>query len=289
MKEVWTIKKTIEWGTGYFAKQGIESPRLTIEYLLADLLKKKRIELYVAFERSLNPEELAQLKERIQRRAKREPLQYILGEVDFFDSVFKVSPAVLIPRPETELLVERLVQLIQKDFVEKASISILDLGTGSGAIGLSLAKAFFQAQLTAVDLSEKALAVARENAAALALTDRTRFLCGSWFEPLESDAKFDLIVSNPPYVSEKEFEQLQEEVKCFEPKEALVAGPSGLEMVEAIIPKAGSYLKERGILAFEVGLGQAEKVKTLMEEQNFKNVEVIPDLNKIDRIVIGRR
>lgn len=289
MKDVWTIKKTLDWGANYFENNEIESPRLNIEHLLAEVLQKKRIDLYVEFERILTPEELANLKEFIQRRVKREPLQYILGTVPFCDSLFKVAPGVLIPRPETELLVEKLTERIQQQFVEQSKITVVDLGVGSGCIGLSLIKPFFQAELHGVDLSEAALSQAKENADSLELVDRAHFYLGHWFEPLEETVhgSVDLIVSNPPYVREEDFEGLQPEVKDFEPKQALVSGQTGLEMYEQIIPQAGAHLRDGGLLAFEVGFQQAEKVKELMEANQFKNVEVIPDLSEIDRIVIG--
>ncbi len=291
MNEIWTIKKTLAWGTNYFDKNGVESPRLNIEHLLAEILQKKRIELYVEFDRQLNPKELASLKESIQRRVKKEPLQYILGYVEFSDLTFTVRPEVLIPRPETELLVEKLTAIIKDFFIEQNKIRIVDLGVGSGCIGLSLIKPFFQAELIGVDVSQEALSLARENAEANELTERAQFLKGSWLAPLKEKSiePVDLIVSNPPYVTEAEFQDLQPEVKDFEPKLALVSGETGLEMYEQIIPEAKDHLKENGMLAFEVGMGQSEKVKNLMEANGFKDVEVTHDLNNIDRIVIGKK
>lgn len=290
-KDVWTIKRMLDWGSGYFSQNQVENPRLNIEHLLAGILNKKRIELYVEFERVLNGDELSRLKTQIQKRVKGEPLQYILGNAEFYHSAFKVAPGALIPRPETEMLVDEVVQEAFEPFSELERAEILDLGAGCGNIGLSVIKALPNAFLTAVDISEAALALARNNAADLGLTGRCRFFQGSWFEPLPEEAKgkFHIIVSNPPYVSEKEFETLETQVKDFEPREALVGGSSGLEQYELIIPQAASYLTDLGVLAFEVGMGQAQKVKDRMEENQFKDVKIIPDLAGIDRIVMGHK
>lgn len=292
MNDAWTIKKVLDWGTGYFTQNKVVNPRLNIEHLLATMLNKKRIELYVEFERKLNKEELAHLKESIQRRVKGEPLQYILGQTDFYDSTFKVGPGVLIPRPETEILVDQLIQLIQEKFPNENPVRVVDLGTGSGNIALSLAKALPWTEVLAVDCSQEALNVAQENSTALKLTDRVQFFCGDWFDPLQSQLKekpAHLIVSNPPYVTEVEFEGLDKEIKEFEPREALVAGQTGLEMSERICSQASSYLCDSGLLAFEVGRGQGALVKALMQSHRFDDIRIIKDLAEIDRVVLGTK
>jgi len=287
MKEIWTIKKVLDWGAGYFSQNNVESPRLNIEHLLAELLRKKRIDLYVEFERQLTQEELAQLKEQIQRRVKGEPLQYILGQTDFYDSSFIVGPGVLIPRPETEILVDELLKRIQEKFTQP--IQLIDIGTGSGNIALSLIKALHGAKAIAVDISQEAINLAQTNAEKLELTDRIQFFCGDGLKPLKATQlePVEVIVSNPPYVTEEEFLGLDRQIKEFEPREALVAGKNGLEYYESFISEAPSFLVSGGILAFEVGKGQAQKVEEWISAAGFSEVNRIPDMAGIERVVIG--
>lgn len=291
MPETWTLKKMIEWGSAYFSKHAVESPRLNIEHLLAALLKKKRIELYVDHERQLKPDELATLKEMIQRRVKGEPLQYILGETEFYSSVIKVNPSVLIPRPETELLVERVLQEVAARFANIAPLRLFDLGTGSGNIALTLAQELPQAEIYAVDISAPALAAAHENAQRLGLAERLQFLCGDWFDPLAALAhpQAHVIICNPPYVAASEFDALPREIRDHEPRAALVAGTTGLEMYEKIIPQAPRHLLPGGLLAFELGKGQAPAVQKLLQAHGFVDVSITKDYSGIERIITGIR
>ena len=230
---------------------------------------------------------LLQIYEYLRRRAAREPLQYILGYTEFHGLKIKVGPGVLIPRPETELLVEEAVKTVHTSHF--TSLRILDLCTGSGCIALALAREFPDAQVYGTDTSEVALTYARENA------DRNRmqnviFLKGSLFDPLKnSDLKFDVIISNPPYIKKDEIGNLQPEITDWEPGEALDGGEDGLDYYKMLIPEAGNYLKENGYLVLEIGIGQSDEVKWMAEEAGFQDIIVIRDYSGIERILIAKK
>ena len=230
---------------------------------------------------------LLQIYEYLRRRAAREPLQYILGYAEFHGLKIKVGPGVLIPRPETELLVEEAIKTVHTSHF--TSLRILDLCTGSGCIALALAREFPDAQVYGTDTSEVALTYARENA------DRNRiqnvtFLKGSLFDPLKNlDLKFDVIVSNPPYIKRDEIGNLQPEITDWEPGEALDGGEDGLDYYKMLIPEAGDYLKENGYLVLEIGIGQSDEVKWMEEEAGFQDIIVIRDYSGIERILIAKK
>ncbi len=243
---------------GFFAQAGLEKPRLEAEWLLAAVLDCKRLELYLQFDRPMTPDILDRLRPLVRRRAQREPLQYILGESDFFSLKLQVDRRVLIPRPETEGLVERIIERT----AGKVPGRVLDLGTGSGAIALALAQAFPASTVVAVERSPDALVVARKNADRNGLADRVRFVEGTWFGPLEAEI-FDLIVSNPPYLSREEWSDSQPEVREHEPFPALVAEESGRSDLEEILCRAPAHLSAGGLLALETGIAQ----HTLLSER----------------------
>jgi len=279
---MWTILKLLEWTTDYFAKHGIESPRVDAELLLSHILKKKRIELYLDFEKVVSENDLSSFKALIQRRIKREPLQYITGEVNFYGITIKVTPDVLIPRPETELLVEHVLQVTS----HKSQVTILDLCTGSGCIIAALAGKLPMARFVGVDISEAALAIARENTERW--KDRIELLCGDLFEPLLCNdlPQFDIIASNPPYVPEGELSSLQPEVRDFEPREALIAGKDGLEIIIKIINNAHNFLKPGGHLIMEIGDKEADSVRRLIADTgHYNEPEVIRDYGGMERII----
>ena len=230
---------------------------------------------------------LLQIYEYLRRRAAREPLQYILGYTEFHGLKIKVGPGVLIPRPETELLVEEAVKTVHTSHF--TSLRILDLCTGSGCIALALAREFPDSEIYGTDTSEVAIRYAEEN------VDRNRiknvtFLKGNLFDPLKnSDNKFDVIISNPPYIRRADMENLQPEIKDWEPGEALDGGEDGLDYYKMIIPESKNYLKENGYLVLEIGIGQSDEVKWMAEETGFKDIIVIRDYSGIERILIAKK
>lgn len=231
--------------------------------------------------------------EYLSRLEKNEPLAYIVGSQPFMGLKFFVDKNVLIPRPETELLVEEIVAIVNswKPATESRSdrdgfLNILDIGSGSGAIAISLAKHLAKLKITAVDVSDKALEIAKRNAEENKVTDQIEFLHGNLFEPLENK-KFDIIVSNPPYIPTKIIETLEPNVKDYEPREALDGGADGLDVIRQIVAQAPKYLKPSGILAIEIGFDQSSRVKELLKQNNFKDIRIIKDYAGIERIIIS--
>ncbi len=285
----WTILDLIQWTTAYFKSHSIESPRLTVELLLAHVLGIERIDLYARFDQPLTAEELAKFKQLIKRRLKREPVGYILGHKDFWDITVAVDPNVLIPRPETELLVESALDLIPEN-TEARKLRILDLGTGSGAVILSLAAARPGHLFYASDADPPALAVARQNVLSNQLADRVDFFAGSWFAPIHPEIKFDLIVSNPPYIPAAEISGLAPEICNYEPVLALDGGADGLRAIRHIIETAPAYLRPEGRLLLEFGNGHAEKLQGLIEAvKGIQLFQVIKDYSGYDRVVVAGR
>ncbi len=277
-----TVLEVRDKTVAYFEKAGIESSKNEAERLMAETLGIKRLELFLNYGKPLAEEELAALRERIRRRAKREPLQYILGYWDFHDIRLQLQPGVLIPRPETELLVEAVIHRVK----EIENPRIVDLGTGSGAIALALAKALPQAKVLAVERSPEALAQARANAEALGLRERVAFRSGNWLDGLELEA--DCIVSNPPYLTEAEWSEAQPEVRDHEPKEALVAEDAGMADLKAIVSEARSQLAEGGFIALEMGIDHGPAMRAHAEECGYRDVEVLKDDSHRDRFLFGK-
>lgn len=276
-----TVLEVIKKTTDFFAGKGIESPRLNAELLVGHALGLKRMQLYLQFERPLTASELEAIRPLVRRRGQREPVQYIVGETEFCGLKLKVDRRALIPRPETE----RLLELVTTRAVSLPA-SILDLGTGSGAIALGLAKHYSAAQVTAVDRSEEALALARENAVASGLADRVTFLRSDWFAAVAPEARFDLIVANPPYLSEEEAARTAPEVNGHEPAQALAAGEDGLADLRVILATAPRFLAPGGWLALETGIAQHAELLRLAAEAGFKRTESQPDLTGRDRFLL---
>jgi release factor glutamine methyltransferase len=275
-----TVLEVLQSTTAYFKKREVESPRLNAEHLLAHVLNRKRIELYLEFERVLTEEELAPLRGLVRRRGQGEPLQYLLGTVEFCGRVFLCDKRALVPRPETEQLVELL-----KSQISHPASRILDVGTGSGVIALSLAANFPEATVAATDISDDALALARENAERLGLTNRVEFLTGDLL--LSVNHVYDLIVANLPYVAVVDRPVLSREV-LHDPEVALFGGERGDEMVRKLIEAAPSRLKSGGLLALEIGLGQADDLSALMAEKNYHDITSIRDYGGVMRFLFGR-
>lgn len=281
-----TILKTLTIAAEQFEKAGVDSPRLTAELLLADVLSCKRIDLYLRFDQPLANDERAAFGERYKRRLAREPLQYIIGSASFCGLDFEVNPAVLIPRPETEELTEEIAQICDKKSSSQA-LHILDIGTGSGCIAITLAKRFPFAAVTAIDISAEAVAVARRNAERHGVQN-IAFEVADIFDDNAVRGTFDMIVSNPPYVSREAIEATQAEVRDFEPRLATTDNADGLTFYRRIVGIAPAYLNAGGILAFEVGIGQARHVQDILEASGF-SASVKKDLANIDRMVIASR
>ena len=281
--EPWTIKKILDWTTEHFKKHRIEDPHLEAEILLAHALKSERIKLYIDFEKEPDKMGLEVFKGYIARRIKREPTAYITGHKYFMSLDLKVTPDVLIPRPETELLIENAVEL-SRAFDQK--ISALDIGTGSGAIAVSLAKFIDNIEVYATDSSKKALDVALENAKKHKVEGKIKFFEADLFP--KDGQKFDIIISNPPYIKTSDISGLQPEVKDFEPTTALDGGADGLEYYRRIIHAAGNYLKEGGFLLLEIGADQSIPVTGIINEKlRSKNVLMKKDIRGLDRVVIA--
>ncbi len=279
------IKKT----TPYFEKQGIESPRLTIELLLAHLLKKKRMDLYLEFERELDEATLVKLREMVKRRVAGEPLQYITGEVEFCGLKLLVDKRVLIPRPETELLVEAVAKRLKAESGErKAGAKIVEVGTGSGCIAIALAKKLPEAEITAVDVSPEALEVARGNGKLHQVEKNVRFLESDLLQALPDSFVVEAIVSNPPYIADGELAKLPKEVRDFEPVRALAAGEDGLKVIRRLVMDAKRILSPSGFMALEIGAGQRVAVEEIFGQQGFVVVEVVKDLQGHERVIVAQ-
>ena len=280
MTERWTILKLLQWTADYFRGKGVESPRLDAELLLSATLEMDRVALYVNFERPLNTDELTYYREKVRRRANREPLQYILGETEFWSLPFTVNPSVLIPRADTEVLVEEALKRID------GCSTVLDIGTGSGAVAVALAHEKPGLSVTALDCSECALEVARGNARRNGVEERITCLAGD-LNSLPS-GPFDMIVSNPPYIPSRDWEQLMPEVRDHEPRLALDGGDDGLEAYRRIAVQAVQVLLPGGWLLVEVGIGQATVVNALFRAAGLTGVEQRNDYAGIPRVVMGQ-
>lgn len=284
--ESWTVLKILRWTTGYFEKQGIDSPRVDAEVLLADLLEMERIELYANFNRPMVDDELAAYRKRIKRRAAGEPCAYIVGYREFWSITLQVDQRVLIPRPDTETLVREALDIIE----EHAPQTVVDVGTGSGAVAIALGSEHPDLQIAATDADEEALDVARQNVETHGLDETISLAHGDLLDAVDDDQKpVDLIVSNPPYVAETERDDLQPDVRDFEPTDALFAGEDGLDVIRRLVPDAFDTLAPGGWLLFEIGYRQGDAARDILTDAGFQHVEVIPDYGDRDRVAKGRR
>lgn len=282
---LWTIQRLLAWTTQYFQNHEIESPRLDAELLLAKVLHKQRIFLYTDFEEIVNPEELALFKSFIQKRVKGISTAAIIGEKEFMGLTFHVNEDVLIPRPDTETWLEKVIQYHRND----GAIEVADLGTGSGAILLSFLYYCKEAKGIGIDISEKALAVAKENGKELAMEERSAWTLGDYIDALPEGVLYDGILSNPPYIPREDIAHLQEEVK-HEPMLALYGGEDGLVFYRRLAEKAAAHLKEGGFLAVEFGIHQWEDILSLLKETGeFEDFEVIKDYGDIERAIYCRK
>lgn len=281
--EMLTVLEIIKRTTEFFARKEIASPRLNAELLIGHALGLKRMELYLQFERPLTEGELEKIRPLVRRRGQHEPVQYILGQAEFHGLRLKVDPRALIPRPETEQLVELVMTACSHP-----PARLVDLGTGSGAIALTLAKNFPDADVTATDIDVETLALARENAVASGLTQRVRFVQSDWFSSLPAEGRYDVIVSNPPYLSAQESAEAPAEVREFEPPGALVAMDEGFAALRVIIATAGRFLSPGGLLALETGCTQHPGLLECLAIAGFTHRESRPDLTGRDRFLLAR-
>ena len=283
-KPVWTILKILDWTKQYFKNKGVENPRLDAEVLLCAVLKCERIKLYTNFDQPLEEEELAKYREYVQRRGKMEPLAYIVGHKEFLNSDFKVTTDTLVPRPETELLVEELIRMNET----KGPREILDIGCGSGAILLSLLKELPEARGLGIDINPGAVAVTMENAQSLQLEERCAVLVSDLYQNILPDDKFNLIVSNPPYIPTADIATLAQDVQK-EPRQALDGGPDGLDYYKKILEQINDHLLPTGMAAFEIGIGQGEQVAELCRAAGFSITTIGKDYGHIDRMVFATK
>jgi len=286
----WTIQKLLTWITDYLTKNGVDAPRLSADMLLSHVLELTRIELYTQYNNAVAKEHLDRLHELVKRAGQHEPVAYLVGRTEFYSLGLEVNAHCLIPRPETELLVQKAIEFLR---TRSGVQHVCDLCTGSGCIAVAIAKNFPEAKVTATDISDAALAVAARNVEKHQLEDRVELLCGDLFEPLVPHldvTQWDLIVCNPPYVSTAEYETLEKNVKDYEPKLALMAGDDGLDVYRRIGKSIGRYLKPGGALLLEIGYAQGPAVRELLTETAlFAEITVEKDVHNNDRIVTVRR
>jgi len=279
-----TVLESLNLSSDYLQKYGIESPRINAELLLASILNCKRLDLYLAFDKPLSEEELVKYRDFIKRRGKFEPLQYITGSVEFYGIEIKVNPSVLIPRAETEILIDSVVEQVNT----KEEINIVDIGCGSGNIAIALAVNIPNCKVFGIDISKDALKISTENAKASRVMNNTEFyqkdILTCNFQDLP---KMDIIVSNPPYVSEEKFAALQNEIKYFEPNFAVTDFSDGYKFYRAISEKAKLLLKPGGKIFFELSENQHIKVKEIMEASGIKDININKDYLNIERVIYG--
>lgn len=282
--KAWRVLDLIQWTTEYFKRYDIPSPRLDAELLLSHVLGTNRLQLYLRFEMPVFPEHLVSFRELIKKRAVYTPVSYLTSRKEFYSLEFHVDSRVLIPRPETEVLVENVLQ------AQEAPCQLMDIGTGSGAIAIGLAVNRPEWEILATDVSAGALEVAQKNAVAHKCADRLTFLRGNLFEPLEGlpNPQFDWIVSNPPYVSTAEYPSLPPDVRDHEPETALLAGDDGLDIILGILEGAPQFLKPGGRVGLEIGHNHSQDVQHIVQSNSaYSECQVITDYSSVERVVIA--
>jgi release factor glutamine methyltransferase len=293
-KDVWTVGRLLTWTTEWLTSRGSDSPRLDAEVLLASVRGCPRIALYTAFDVPVNDDERARFRSLVKRRGEGEPVAYLVGNREFFSLSFAVSPAVLVPRPETEGLVVRVLDLHPAAEPKGPRLRIVDVGTGSGAIAVTLAatlaKRLQQAEFVATDISSAALSVARENAQRHGVADQIEFVECDLLDDPRVAGPWDVIVSNPPYVREDEFDALPRDVRLHEPRTALVAGPTGVEVIARLVASAAQKLAPGGWLVMEVGPATASAAEAIVVAESELVLEpTLKDMAGLPRIVQARR
>lgn len=279
---IWTVAALLQWTEKHFVDKGMETPRLDAQVLLAHALGWKRPDLYVRYDYVPSEPERARFRELVTKRAAGSPVAYLVGYKEFFLHRFEVTQDVLIPRPATETLVVTALDILKN----VSNSSVLDLGTGSGAIAISIAAQCKSCNVTATDISDAALAVARRNAQTHGVSDRIAFVQCDLFDALSKEPAFDLIVSNPPYIPTGDIASLDIGVRMYEPHLALDGGADGYRVVERILRQAATYLRSKGMLLLEVGATQAGPVVELSQTHGWRHVKTVKDENRIPRVVV---
>lgn len=286
----WTVGRLLTWTTDYLKQHGAASPRLDAEVLLATARGCERIQLYTSFDEDVDEDVRATFRDFVRRRAAGEPVAYLVGQREFFSLSFAVTPDVLIPRPETEHLVVEALDLIKVYPTSDQPLAVADVGTGSGAIAVSIAKHAASCHVTAIDICDEAIQVARSNAQRHKVLERVELLVGDLLSGLPPEPQFDFVVSNPPYVSQAELEMLTDDVKRFEPHLALVGGESGTELIARLIPQAAERLRDGGWLLIEFSPMVEEAThQLLVDDGRFQGMQTIKDLAGLPRIVRAQR
>lgn len=285
--ESWTIGRLLQWTTDYLKQRGADSPRLDAEVLLAHALGCQRIQLYTAFEQPPSEPARTAFRELVRRRAEGTPVAYLVGRREFYSLSFQVTPEVLIPRPETEFLVIRLLDLAMP---ADRAWAIADVGTGSGILAVCAAKRLPNSRVTSIDISPEALEVARKNAEQHAVTEQIEPVAGDLFAGVPADRSFDFIISNPPYVTESEYEALPRDIRAYEPRRALVAGPRGTEVIERLANEAGDRLTPGGWLLIEISPQLEGPVRAIFDaDDRYELGTTLKDLGGLPRVIQARR
>ena len=286
----WSIQKLLNWICDYFTEKQVDSPRLSAELLLSEVLQIPRINLYTNFDSNVSQDRLDELHRLVKRCCEHEPLAHLIGRTEFYSLDIKVSSDCLIPRPETELLVERAIGFLQN---RDGPQLVCDLCTGSGCIAVAIAVNFHDAQFIATDICDAALSMAAKNVENHKLSERIKLVCGDLFDPIIEgidETSFDLIVCNPPYVSADEYDKLDRNVKDYEPRKALYAGNDGLDVYTRLIEQTDRFLKPDGAMMLEIGYNQAEQVNGLLEKTNaFAEIKIETDYADNDRIAVAKK
>jgi release factor glutamine methyltransferase len=286
----WTIKALLEWIDPFLKEKGVDAPRLCAELLICHVLKKERIQLYTEFDYVLTPAQLTTLRALVKRASEHEPVAYLVGKTEFYSLELAVSPACLIPRPETELLVQHSIEYLRG---QQGQTRMLDLCTGSACIAVAVAKNVPETRIIATDICDEALSMAAKNVEKYGLGNRVQLLSGDLFDPILpalDNGRFDLIVSNPPYVTDAEMAGLDANVRDYEPVKALQAGTQGLDVIERILERAAEFLTDQGALMMEIGYQQRARVETLLSSTGrFGAARFAKDHQGHDRIVMAER
>ncbi len=282
----WTTRRLLGWTTQHFEKHRLDSPRLSAEMLLSHVLEVSRIKLYMDQDRPASELERAAFRSLVERAIAHEPVDYLVGHTLFYSLMLKVSPAVLIPRPSTETIIDHVLQHSRSTPGLNSPI-IADIGTGSGAIAITLAKNLPESHIIATDVSEDALAIAKTNATEHGVADRIEFRCGSLLEPFGEAQKLHYLISNPPYISDKEFEAVEPNVKNYEPHLALRGGEDGLDLLRVLIDQAQAYLETDGQLILEFAASQDQAMQKLAKKAGFDPVNILADHEGFPRVLVA--
>lgn len=281
-----TINELINWSTQYLKENGVKNPRTSSEILLSFTLNLKRIDLYLKYDEIINKEKVTNFKEFIKRRAQKEPLQYIIGITEFMSIPFKVNPTVFIPRPETELLVEQIMDISKRKWKNEKVVNILDIGTGSGNIAISFAKYINNSHIIAIDISDDILKIAEENAKMNDVTEKITFKKLSIFDANQIDFEnINIVASNPPYISLNDYLNLEDEVRHYEPEICLQDYGNGLTFFKIICEKSKEWLIDNGFLFMEMGFGESQDVYNIIKSYGFSNIKILKDYQQIDRVI----